>query len=98
MKQYLTIVFLFSLLFTSCVKVSKSSSNSSSVEIYGLLQKQGITTYQYGTHTIGGYALRSSTVNLDDYLNKYVTVHGHKIDGYPVDGGPDYIEVKSVSI
>lgn len=98
MKQYFTIAILFSLLFTSCVKVSKSSSNTSSVSAYGYLQKQGVTTYNYGTHTLEGSALKSSTINLDNYLNKYVTISGHKINGYPQNGGPDFIEVESVSI
>jgi len=66
------------------------------LELTGTIQKQGITTYQYGTHTISGYALRSSSVTLDDYINQNVTVVGHKIDGYPVDGGPDYIEVEEI--
>ncbi|WP_339341950.1 hypothetical protein [uncultured Polaribacter sp.] len=55
-----------------------------------------MTTYQYGTHTASGYALRSSAVHLDDYVNQNITVFGYKIDGYPVDGGPDYIEVEEI--
>ncbi len=70
------------------------------VEFKGLIIKQGITSYMYGTHTITGnnktYALKSSTVNLNDYVDKTVTIKGSKIDGYPVDGGPDYIDVKVV--
>ena len=66
------------------------------IEISGTIQSQGITTYQYGTHTVSGYALRSSSVNLDDYINRNVKVVGHKIDGYPVDGGPEYIDVQEI--
>ena len=49
----------------------------------------------YGTHIISGYALRSDLVNLDEFINRNVTISksGYKIDGYPVDGGPVYIEV-----
>ncbi len=79
----------------SCNKDNNVSSNT--VEINGTIQKQGITTYQYGTHTISGYALRSSSVTLDNYVDQNVTVVGYKIDGYPVDGGPDYIEVESIN-
>ncbi len=79
----------------SCNKDNNDSSNT--VEINGTIQKQGITTYQYGTHTISGYALRSSSVTLDNYVDQKVTVVGYKIDGYPVDGGPDYIEVESIN-
>ena len=66
------------------------------IEVTGTIQEQGITTYQYGTHTISGYALKSETINLDDYVNQNVTIVGYKIDGYPVDGGPDYIEVEEI--
>ncbi|MBJ10581.1 MAG: hypothetical protein CMP66_03870 [Flavobacteriales bacterium] len=62
-------------------------------EITGILQKQGITYYMYGTHVISVYAIRSDLVNLDDFINRNVTIIGYKIDGYPVDGGPFYIEV-----
>ena len=78
------------------VSCNKGVLNPNCVEIIGTIQEQGITTYQYGTHTISGYALRSNSVTLDDYINQYVTVVGHKINGYPVDGGPDYIEVDEI--
>ena len=63
------------------------------LEINGVIQKQGITTYQYGTHTISGYAIRSNSLNLDDYVDQNVTIIGRKIEGYPIEGGPDYLEV-----
>lgn len=84
---------LICLLAISC---DKDDINSKRIEIIGSIQKQGITTYQYGTHTISGYALRSSSITLDDYINQNVTVIGYKIDGYPVDGGPAYIEVEEI--
>ena len=64
----------------------------------GLIQKQGITTYMYGTHTITDYALKSNSINLDNYIDENVSIIGEKIDGYPVDGGPDYIEVKKIKV
>jgi hypothetical protein len=79
-----------------CLSIISCKKNNVSIEITGIIQKQGITTYQYGTHTISGYALRSSSLNLNDYINQNVTVVGHKIDGYPVDGGPDFIEVEEI--
>jgi hypothetical protein len=85
-------------LIVSFVLVSCSTQNADDdqMEITGIIQKQGITTYQYGTHTISGFALRSRTVDLDSYIDKKVTVMGHKIEGYPVDGGPEFIEVDKV--
>jgi len=74
----------------------KENGNPDNIEITGTIQKQGITSYQYGTHTISGYALRSNSVDLDNYINQNITVVGYKIDGYPIDGGPDYIEVEEI--
>lgn len=93
---------LFSLLFVGtiiCLSVlscDKAPIKMDKIEITGTIQKQGITTYQYGTHTLSGYALRSSTLNLDNYINQNVTVVGYKIDGYPIEGGPVFIEVEKL--
>lgn len=76
--------------------ISCSDDNPDLIEVNGVIQKQGVTTYQYGTHVISGYALRSSSIDLDDYINQNVTIVGYKIVGYPVDGGPDYIEVEQI--
>lgn len=69
----------------------------------GIVQKQGTTTYQYGTHVLLAvgttetlYALRSDRVNLDDYINKEVELKGHLVKDYPVDGGPEFLEVVKV--
>lgn len=71
--------------------------------VSGIVQKQGITTYQYGTHVLLAvgttetlYALRSDKVNLDGYINKEVELKGHLIRDYPVDGGPEFLEVVKV--
>jgi hypothetical protein len=82
--------------YLSAVSCKNNDTKLAMIEITGTLKEQGITTYQYGTHTIAGYALRSSVVILDDYINQNVTVVGYKIDGYPVDGGPDFIEVEEI--
>jgi len=92
--RILSIMLILSLFFSSCNKDDLQINES--IEISGTLEKQGVTTYMYGTHTLSGYALRSSSLDLDDYLNQDITVVGHKVDGYPVDGGPEYIEVEKV--
>ena len=68
----------------------------------GVVRKQGITTYMYGTHVLADdrgrtlYALRSGVVDLDRFVGHEVTVRGSLVPGYPVDFGPDYLEVKRV--
>jgi hypothetical protein len=95
MKTKILILFLvFGIAFLSCEKEIFKSDGT--VELSGTLAKQGITTYMYGSHVMSGYALKSNTIDLDDYLNKSITIVGKKIEGYPVDGGPDYLEVIKV--
>ncbi len=96
---------LFILIVTVLLSCSKENTADIAKETYpfqfkGLLKKQGVTTYQYGTHTITGegktFALKSSTINLDAHVDKTLTVKGTKVAGYPVDGGPEFIDVKEV--
>ncbi|RMF01783.1 MAG: hypothetical protein D6772_04330 [Bacteroidetes bacterium] len=68
------------------------------MKIEGTLAAQGFTSYQYGTHTLGGYALRSSTIDLDQYVDLQVEVIGRKVDGYPLEGGPELIEVERIKV
>ncbi len=68
----------------------------------GTIKQQGISTYLYGTHILADdagkiiYALKSDTIKLEDYVNKKVTIKGDLVAGYPVDGGPAYLDVKAV--
>ena len=68
----------------------------------GILKKQGITSYMYGTHVLVNetgrtlYSLKSGRVDLEAYIGKKVTVRGKLINGYPVDNGPNYLEVSSI--
>ena len=89
------LILLVSIL-TLSLSCEKSITTSIPVEITGVIQKQGVTSYMYGTHVISGFALRSNTILLDNYINYNLTIVGYKIDGYPVDGGPDYIEVTDI--
>ena len=96
------------LLFTAtCSKIPEEEGsasaiiNETSMEITGTIQEQGMTSYQYGTHTITTgndefYALKSEAVELESYVNKEVTIIAEKIEGYPVDGGPEYLMVLEV--
>lgn len=100
MRKFL-LLFVFSLLLFSC-KSSITSSPGSFTSV-GVIRKIGVTTYMYGSHSLHDkdgrllLALKSSSVNLDKYENKMVLLSGDKINGYPVDGGPEYISVLSVT-
>lgn len=73
---------------------------NSSTEYSGIIEEQGITSYQYGTHILNTgedfYALKSEKIDLGQYVNKKVTLKAEKIEGYPVDGGPEYLLVTEV--
>lgn len=77
----------------------------------GVISKQGMTFYQYGSHVLEGnllngnpdhmkkkttIALTSDTIDLDKWLGKEVIVTGTPIEGYPVEGGPLYVNVLAV--
>lgn len=90
------LIVLLILAANSCGKTD------SSIHFSGKLEKQGFTTYQYGTHTITDgkktYALRSAAVNLDKYASQEVTITATKIEGSPIEGGPEFLEVQSVEV
>lgn len=94
-------IFMVSLLFlaATCNKAT-SSENQDLMNIKGQIEKTGITSYQYGTHTLTDdgtfYALKSDKVDLSSYEGKTVTITAEKIEGYPVDGGPEYLNVLQV--
>jgi hypothetical protein len=72
----------------------------------GVLERQGFTSYMYGTHTITDassgirYALRSEDEGLlDSHAGQRVTVHGTLVPGYEngqIEGGPPLLEVTRV--
>ncbi|MBZ9788170.1 hypothetical protein LB456_11940 [Psychroflexus sp. CAK57W] len=88
------------LCFITCSTQNNDFNTSPMSEYKGLLQAQGITSYQYGTHTLQTkdslYALKSERVNLDNYIGKTITLTAEPIEGYPVDGGPAYLNVIGV--
>jgi len=96
----LFLVFNLLLLTFSCSNSKKNILTENQMEITGVIEKQGMTTYQYGTHVIQEnnvlYALKSSKIDLNTYLNKKVTIIARKIEGYPISGGPLYLSVEKV--
>ncbi len=73
-----------------------------SVTATGVMERQGITTYQYSTHGVTDeasgafYTLSSDVVDLDAYAGQRVTVYGTLVPGYKsgqVEGGPPLVDV-----
>ena len=96
MKLFSSIAIGILILFSS----GCGSGNAEGQSYSGTIEATGITSYQYGTHTLESgdefYALKSETVDLSQYEGKNVTLHATKIEGYPVDGGPVYLNVTKV--
>ncbi|HLZ58180.1 MAG TPA: hypothetical protein VKR06_14660 [Ktedonosporobacter sp.] len=73
------------------------------VQATGIIQPIGVTTYMYGTHRLINqsgntlYALRSRTLNLGQYIGKYVQITAMLVPGYPIDGGPSYLDVQTIA-
>src|SRR5687768_12560824 len=78
----------------------KKNTDADTVKLTGRIEQIGMTTFQYGTHLIKAknktYALKSTQINLDDYVDKSITLKGAKVSGYPLEGGPQLIEVSEI--
>lgn len=72
------------------------------VILTGKVTRIEMSTFQYGSHMIEtkdkSYALSTTEVQLKDYENKFVTIKGEKVKGYPLEGGPELIRVSEVLI
>ncbi len=93
------ILSLFVAIISGCSPL-KDANHTTSVTASGTIQKLGMTTFQYGTHLLKTdnktYALKSGSINLDTYLDRKVKIKGRKVKGYPIDGGPELVDVTLV--
>ncbi len=84
----------------STLSCKTGDQNKNSETYSGTVEATGITSYQYGTHTLQAenefYALKSEVIDLSNYEGKTVTISATKIEGYPVDGGPVYLNVTEI--
>lgn len=99
MKSTFPLIILFT--FFSIIACSTGKNDTSKTEEYqGTIQSSGITTYQYGTHILETtdtfYALKSDNIDLDDYVGRQVTISATQIEGYPIEGGPVYLNVENI--
>lgn len=87
------------ILAPSCAKEDAQASDAGSIVLTGTLKKTApsITTYQYGAFHMDTVALRSNSIDLNLYVDELVTVRGYQIEGYPLSGGPVYVEVEEIA-
>ncbi|TKC05906.1 hypothetical protein [Pedobacter frigoris] len=94
------ILLMLGLAAVGCSSTKQASSSANLVELSGKLEEMGMTTFQYGTHKLVSgektYALKSK-LDLNKYLNKNVKIKGAKVAGYPVENGPEFIDVTAVA-
>jgi len=80
----------------------RSIDTSNTVALSGRIDKLGMSTFQYGTHLLKTnhktYALKSNALNLNDYVAKHVTIKGTRVAGYPLENGPELVEVKEIKV
>lgn len=94
-------LFGFSLFFFAC---DSSVDSAGALNSIGSIHKIEASTWMYGTHTLNNangkplYALTSSSINLSNYENKEVRISGDLVEGYPVDGGPKYLNVTGITV
>ncbi len=73
--------------------------NFGEISAKGKIEVLEVSTWMYGSHILldengsSSYALTSDIIDLNKYNNSVVTVYGDLIDGYPVDSGPEYLNV-----
>lgn len=95
-------LFIFSGIVAFALSATPAKQTQT-VTAQGTIQEAGITTYQYGPHTLVNksgltqFALRSSKLDLAQFVGKPVNITGTLVPGYPVDGGPPFLDVTSVS-
>lgn len=98
-KIFLLFIVAMTVAFFSCKK-GDTDNKAAAIQLTGLLKQQGFTIYQYGTHILitssAGYALKSTVLDLNQYVNRTVTITGNTIPGYPIEAGPPYIDVQTI--
>jgi hypothetical protein len=84
---------------------SSERSSGEPVTAEGRIEAAGMTIWMYGSHVLVGsggeprYALKAAEnagIQLSRWEGLRVRLVGRPVEGYPVDGGPVYLQVTSV--
>ncbi len=99
MKKILMLMLVIVAL-SSCGSIMNAADNGKTITLTGRVEKLGLTPFRYGSHSIKMrgqvYSIKSSSINLDNYLDRQVIIKGNKVPGYPLEGGPELIEVTDI--
>jgi hypothetical protein len=93
-------ISVFIILYVTIFSCGKSRYNT--ICKSGIFKEAGITTYQYGSHILTDaagktlLALDVKNIQPDSFLNKNVNIEGTYTEGYPIDGGPDFITLTHI--
>lgn len=87
-----------------CIACTKEDDNFDRKSVIGTIKDAGNTYYMYGTHILVSddgktlYALTSSSVELKNYNNTKVEVSGVLVKDYPIEDGPEFLDVNSIKV
>ena len=104
-SKLVALTLLLSVFFiSSCSNKTTTSDKNYDVKTEGTIKAVEMTVYQYGSFILVDssskttYALKSENISLNSFLDKKVLVQGDLVAGYPVDTGPEYLDVKTLQI
>ena len=99
----LVLMGLFLIILASCS--SSTVENNNLITKNGILTKIEMSTWMYGSYILSDesgkpiVALKENeNIEFEKYNWKKVEVKGELIEGYPLDGGPEYLSVKSIKL
>lgn len=99
----LVLMGLFLIILASCS--SSTVENNNLITKNGILTKIEMSTWMYGSYILSDengkpiVALEENeNIEFEKYNGKKVEVKGELIEGYPLDGGPEYLSVKSIKL
>jgi hypothetical protein len=103
MKTSIFITLICLMTLWSCQKEKTAEPDDALLSFSGTLSKMDYATvFQYGTHFLEcadtSFALESSLIDLDQFDGSRVTISAKKIEGYPVDFGPVFLDVMAVKL
>jgi hypothetical protein len=94
----LSFLLLLAVAIVTSVSCHKSNSIKAGdgITATGTLQTMGATTFMYGTHTLNGYVLESTKIDLDPFVGTRVIITA-KNTHYHAELGPEMYDVIAIA-